>query len=318
MTSINGRPDIILTGAAGYIGQQLAKRFCADSHRVFGIDCLNSDFKHQSFYFYRTDLLNKTDRDKLFVELKSQISVKHDRAVLFHLAGVSNQADCERDPDRCNRINRVLVRELLEKSALFGIDRHVFLSSAQLYATSRSEALNERADLDLDSAYARSKFGAEQELRAISKKMAMYSRVIRISNTYGESFKAGTVFEKIYRQIEGRIPVEVKDDKPVRDFVHIDDVIEGLIRVSRCPWRVAYEVINLGTGRGTSIRQLICLMQTTFSHSSIESTDSRDLCPGKVNSIILDVSKLLQMTGWMPEIDLATGLAKMRRNLMNV
>lgn len=319
MTSIDARPDIILTGAAGYIGERLAKRFCEEHHRVFGIDILRPNFTHQNFFFYAVDLLNTTDRDMLVRELQSVISARGGKgqAALFHLAGISNQAVCQKNPDRCLEINQMLVQGLLTSSLVSHVHRHVFLSSAQLYLRTGSEPLSEEAELSLDSAYAESKYLAEQHLKAFADKKESKARTIRISNTYSNSFKSGTVFEKIYSQIQSGSAVVVDDLQPVRDFIHIDDVIEGLVRLMSCPWTKSYEVINLGTGVGTSVGQLISLMQATFAGSASMVDTSKKSPFGRVNSIILDITKLLQMTGWTPQIDLATGLARVRDGLMD-
>lgn len=319
MTSIDARPDIILTGVAGYIGERLAKRFCAEHHRVFGVDILRPNFTHQNFFFYAVDLLNTKDREMLVKELQSIVSARgsEGQAILFHLAGISNQAVCQRNPDRCLEINKMLVRGLLTSSLASYIHRHVLLSSAQLYLRTESEPLSEEAQLTLDSAYAESKYLAEQELKAFAGKQESKVRAIRISNTYGNSFKSGTVFEKIYSQIKSGSVVVVDDLQPVRDFIHIDDVIEGLVKLMRCPWTESFQVINLGTGVGTSVGQLISLMQDTFASSASMLDASKKRPCGSVNSIILDVAKLLQMTGWTPQIDLATGLARVRDVLMD-
>jgi nucleoside-diphosphate-sugar epimerase len=311
------RPDIVLTGSAGYIGERLATRLCADGHRVIGVDLLDPKFGHQNFRPYTVDLLDRAVREECFQEIQSIIRAGGGRAIIFHLAGVSSQADCERDPDHCNELNRDLVQKLLENSAKAGIDQHVLLSSAQLYDNAQSGPLDEKASLKLESVYAQSKYEAENELRLASKRTEIKARAIRISNTYGSSLKAGTVLEKIYQQILKGHPLEVDNESPIRDFIFIDDVIEGLIRLVRCPWTQPFEVINLGTGTGTSIRQLIALMERVFSSSAPRCLEPQAEREKKTDSIILDVSKLFKMTNWRPATDLATGLGHVRKGLMD-
>ncbi len=318
MTFSEPTRNVLVTGAAGYIGARLVTRLCHEGCKVYGIDAIESGVSHENFHFTQADLLNHEVHQKVFEDLMKDAGFKDKGDVLFHLAGISDAGICEKNPKRCHEVNRLLAKEVFNSASRAGIKQHIFPSSAQAYGASNSPALSEAMLLKPITVYGQTKALAEEELRQCFKENSITADVVRLSNIYGGSFKEGTVMKNIHDQIQAKKnPIEVLDRRPVRDFIFIDDVIEGLVRIMLSQLDGKFDVINLGTGKGTSIDGLIteltsvCGKTTNERAPGIEALDSPD------DRIVLDIRRLVARTHWRPGIDLRTGLQKMMRGSEN-
>ena len=118
-----------------------------------------------------------------------------------------------------------------------------------------------------------------------------------------------TIIGTLIEQINNDGPIVLNETKSVRDFLWIDDAIESILLA------IKYKpdaTLNVGTGKGTSIKELIKLVLQLIN------TNKRDIIEKnkdyKKNSILIDISQTKRIIKWKPEISLKKGLSKILKN----
>lgn len=221
--------------------------------------------------------------------------------VVFHLAARSAPLKGEADSAATVRTNVVGTIELA--TAMPAGSRIVFASTAQVYAPANSPRAEDAALAPI-SAYGSSKLAAEFALQGLAVN-GPSAVVLRLFNTYGpgqsEDFVAGRLFAALRR---GETPT-LGASHPVRDFVFVDDVVEAMVLAARAPVARA-EVINIGTGVGTSIGTLAKLTGREVRFAGGERA-------ADTNHLVADASKAERLLGWRPRVTLADGVARCLR-----
>jgi nucleoside-diphosphate-sugar epimerase len=189
---------------------------------------------------------------------------------------------------------------------LAGLSRVVFPSTALVYAMPGRLPLDEQAPLGPRSIYAASKIAAEALLAGYAADYGFSVDVARLGNVYGPGGPADSVASTLLRQVLGDGHVHLRTLAPVRDFIHCDDVAEGLVRLSEAGAEPGLRVFNLSSGVPTSIAALADLAARAVGNAlpAIETE------PGtrQDDQIALDVGRLFSRTGWTPAIPLLDGL----------
>ncbi len=188
------------------------------------------------------------------------------------------------------------VRQRLS-ALLDGRYKHVvYASSSLVYATAD---MPRRAGDPVDSSEAY----AEGKLACEALTLDTGGTVLRFSNVYGPEQTGETVINAILSQMRERGPVVLRDLAPVRDFLSVHDAAAALEMAvtQRSP-----EILNVGTGVGTSIGGLVRTLL------ELNGTPEREMIathPGKPTTFVLDIAETTRKTGWAPAIGLRQGLA---------
>ena len=140
--------------------------------------------------------------------------------------------------------------------------------------------------------------------------------VVRASNLYGIGMSDANVVNKIFSQIPGKGPLKIINDKPIRDFLYIQDAVSGII--SLLIYYLNHSgggIYNLGTGIGTSIRSLasLSLKMAGESHRIIESESVSN-----ANScLVVNCNETTKICGWKPNVKLSEGISNIieQRNI---
>jgi nucleoside-diphosphate-sugar epimerase len=208
-------------------------------------------------------------------------------AVCVHLAGSSNPAQVLDE-----NLARTQSQELTKQYR-----RVVFVSTAHVYGDQQGAPCRENTPLSPGSTYAQLKISLERIFSSPPHAIA------RLSNVYGPGQSDLNVLSDIVRQLPGDGTVRLKGSaQAIRDYLFIDDAIAGLARLA-----VSQEtgIFNFGTGRGTSVTELISILasQLKIKMPHIESPVSN----GR-SSLILDSDRALTRLGWSARIFLEEGL----------
>lgn len=271
----------LVTGGAGYIGSHVCVVLVEAGHEVTVVDNFSTGAQHnidairdvtgQSVTCIRADI---RDRDRI----REALGMSRYDAVL-HLAALKSVSDSLRHPERYEDVNVRGTAVLIDETVRAGIARFVFVSSAAVYGQRTVARLSE-ADVPVPSTpYAHSKWAAEQLLHETARTRSGFrSCILRCFNLVGshcsgrlanhgllptdllsnillarQSGKAVDVFGLDY---------DTPDRSAIRDFTHVMDVAEGCVAAAS-PSLASDEsiaeptTINLGTGRGTSVLNLI-------------------------------------------------------------
>jgi UDP-glucose 4-epimerase len=162
--------------------------------------------------------------------------------------------------------------------------------------------------------YGLGKLLIEDLLRYYADRHGLEFQVWRIANPYGDCTKlhlAQGVIDAFLHRIRSGQPITIwGDGTAVRDFVFGDDVAAAIgLLLERGPWG---EVVNVGSGRGTSIAEVVEVLQATARRPF--AIERRDGYTGPT-AAVLDPSKLRRLTGWEPAYDVASGIREAWRRL---
>lgn len=194
-------------------------------------------------------------------------AARPDRVV--HLAGVKGGYQSV-PSDHTARINVGSARTLVAAGEELGVRRIVFASSAAVYGDHLTGPVDEMAYLSPTSDYARDKIAAEVEL---SQATTVETVCLRIFNVYGP----GLVDSLVSRLVDSTIdhPVELRGlDEFVRDYVHVDDVVDALLSAVTADGLGEHSTFNIASGTSTSNRQLITALGPEKVHYFVSSPRS--------------------------------------------
>jgi UDP-glucose 4-epimerase len=255
----------LVTGGAGYIGSHVVRAFKADGIDVAVIDDLSSgkaEFLLDGVPFTHANLL---DGDATRRALEGVSGVVHLGG--FKYAGVSVER-----PLHTYTQNVTAMVSLLEAMAEQGVGNIVFSSSAGVYGTPKDEVVTEQTAPDPQSPYGESKLIGEWLLKDQAKAQALNHTALRYFNVVGSGDPAVydaspyNLFPIVCNLLtQGKVPQIYGTDHPtpdgtsVKDYVHVADLARAHVAAARIldQGKTLEPVYNLGSGTGTSVRQIM-------------------------------------------------------------
>jgi len=188
----------------------------------------------------------------------------------------------------------------------------VFVSSGgTVYGTARKRLISEDHPTDPTCSYGIQKLAIEKYLQLFRLTRNLDSIVLRVSNLYGESQDCsrplGAIAHFTNRAVRG-IPIEIwGDGTTTRDYVHVDDVANALLKC--ISYDGAERLFNIGSGRGVTLTELIEMLQHRFPEPvKVEYLPPRGF---DVPENVLDISRAMHELSWGSEVPLEHGLERM-------
>ncbi|MCL4818335.1 MAG: NAD-dependent epimerase/dehydratase family protein [Vicinamibacteria bacterium] len=270
---------VVLTGAGGRLGRRALARLQAEGHAV-------------------RPLRLRADSDE--TELGSTLAGAD---AVLHLGG---RASAGADPVACEEANVLPTRRLLSASTAAAVPRVLLASTGLLYGLEGTTPRREDEPTAPASAYAQSKLDAEEWVAAWAGP-GLCGEALRFSNLYGPESGPDTVVGLALAQARSGGPIALRDPRPVRDFLWIEDAAEALLRLLAAPPGPGFHVVNVGSGRGVAVGELAAELAQVAGVAVAPPAEAPAGAPG---SLVLDVARLRQRTGWAPATPLAEGLRR--------
>ncbi len=302
----------LITGGAGFIGSNLARRLLDLGATVTLVDSLIPE--------YGGNLFNLHDiRDKAVVnisDVRDEHSMKYlvqKQDVLFNLAGQTSHMDSMCDPQTDLEINCRAQLSILEACRHFnpGI-KVVFASTRQIYGKPDYLPVDERHPLRPVDVNGINKLAAECYHILYNNVYGIRACALRLTNTYGPRMRikdARQTFVGIWirRLLEGQ-PFEVWGGEQLRDFNYVDDCVDALLLAAERE-EVNGQVFNLGAPHPISLQALADLLVSlngggTYTIHTFPS-DREKIDIGDYYS---DFTRFSAAVGWAPKIKLKDGL----------
>ncbi len=270
---------IVVTGAGGFIGSRVVTLLQEQGRDVVGVGRSPSSLPD----YVRVDEYKKVPGGDVLVHLAEPNTA----------AGASDgfeQACC-------------LARDLC--GASYG--RYVYGSSVAVYSDRLQGLRSTGEEIIPRGPYAEMKFTCEQILLDQGRATA----VARIANVYGPGMSSANVMSCILDQLKaGSGVIRLMDLSPVRDFIWVDDVARGICSMALGSGTGLY---NLGTGIGTSIRELCEIIVRKSGCREYEITGGRQRVP--LSRLVVDIRETRRDFLWQPEVDLETGISVLLKAL---
>jgi UDP-glucuronate 4-epimerase len=322
---------ILITGAAGFIGFHAALRLLRAGVPVVGVDCFTSYYdlalkearaaelaRHEGFALERVDLADAAACADLFARVRP--------ARVIHLAAQPGVRRALTEPQPYVTANVVAFLNVLEGCRHGGVEHLVYASSSSVYGANGTLPFSERHSVDHPvSLYAATKKSNELMAHAYSHLFGLPATGLRFFTVYGPWGRPDmAVYTFTHAIAQGR-PIEVANGGRVwRDFTYVDDVVEGILRVSGRPaapdpaWdarrpdpatsAAPHRVYNIGNDRPEELSRLIGIIEEALGRKA--ERIERPLPPGDVLETRADVTDLRRDVGFAPDTPLETGVAR--------
>jgi UDP-glucose 4-epimerase len=316
------RNTILVTGGAGYIGSHTAVELMNAGHHVVIVDNLcNSSMAvldriralgGERLSFTQADVRDSAALDRLFAE--------HRIDGVIHFAGLKAVGESVAQPLRYFDNNVGSTLALLQAMSLANVRRIVFSSSATVYGDPEQVPITEDSRLQVTNPYGRTKLMCEDILRDLQVSDPRWQVAIlryfnpvgaHISGTIGEHpngipnnlmpfITQVAVGQRVFLSIFGQ-DYPTPDGTGVRDYIHVVDLAQGhLAALNYLQNQQASITVNLGTGRGVSVKELA----DTFARVTGVPVPYRfvDRRPGDVAACYADTRLAQQALGWQAKL----------------
>ena len=333
--------NIIVTGAAGFIGFHLSKRLLEQGHKVIGIDNINDYYdvrlkeyrlsvlvKYNNFVFVKGDLADKALINNLFTEYKPNIVVN-----LAAQAGVRYSIV---NPDAYMNSNIIGFYNILEACRHSydggdkGVEHLVYASSSSVYGANKKVPYSTEDKVDNPvSLYAATKKSNELLAHAYSKLYNIPSTGLRFFTVYGPAGRPDMAYFGFTNKLRAGEKIQIFNyGNCKRDFTYVDDIVEGVIRVMQKPPARAvgddglplppYAVYNIGNNSPENLLDFVDILQQELIRAGVLSTNydfeaHKELVPmqpGDVPVTYADTSALEHDFDFKPRTTLREGLCK--------
>lgn len=294
----------VVTGGAGFIGSHLADELIARGYGVRVVDNLvagKREYIPADASFFETDI---RDREALAPVLAGSRCV-------FHLAALPRVEYAIQHPIETHDVNVTGTLTVLDAAREAGVGRVVLASSAAIYGDSEEVPFDEEVRPVPVSPYGVHKYIGEHYLALFSRLYGLGTVSLRFFNVYGPRFDpegpyALVVGKFLKLRKEGKPLTIVGDGTHTRDYVHVRDIVRALIAAAESENVGKGEVINIGTGRGTSVNELARQFggEKVYVAARIEPRVSH-----------ADIRKAKRLLGWEPTISFEDGIAELKAEL---
>jgi UDP-glucose 4-epimerase len=287
--------NIVVTGAAGFIGQHLVRRLLSrTSDMIVGVDNLHRGRWDGLLELVHQKPLRLIEGDVRDPGLLSNAT--RGAHIVFHLAAQSNVLGAVADIGYSFETNVVGTFNVLRAARVAGVRCVVFASSREVYGEPHALPVEENFPLAAKNAYGASKIAAEAYCRVFDS-AEMRVVILRLANVYGPGDRDRVIPIFVERVKQG-LPLVLYGGEQVIDFVPVDFVVEAIVRAADV--RPA-EPVNVGSGRGTALKDLArLLLKLDGSSVGWEIAPAR---PVEVTRFVANVERMRRRLGLEPPED---------------
>ena len=288
---------IVVTGGAGFIGSHLVRRLAECGAKTVAIDMREPAAKIPGVDYVVADLRTPHEAREAL----------DGASLVFHLAGTLDAPGSLREPEVDFESNVVTTLNVLRAARSASVQRFVFSSSALVYGLPSSCPVREDATPHPVFPYAESKHACERLIAAFGKAHHISYVIARTFVTYGpgEPTTARAEVSQYIRALQSGAALHIlgNPDAKTRDFVHVFDVIDALVLMAA---RTVTGIVNIGTGRETSLRELVGMVAAALERPVPDLAWARS--PEDECRLVADITRLRAL-GYQPSIALEDGIA---------
>jgi UDP-glucuronate 4-epimerase len=324
--------NILLTGAAGFIGYHAVLKLAAKGYSVTGIDNLNDYYDPRlkiarlkysgiesrlisdsepvtskllpGYTFVKLDLKNRLKTAKLFSEQRFDI--------VIHLAAQPGARHSFVDPYVYIDSNIEAFINILEGCRRQKVNHLVYASSSSVYGNNPKQPSEEIDFVDNPiSLYAATKKANELMAHTYSSAFGLPATGLRFFTVYGPWGRPDMAYFKFVLAIDEGKPIEVYNHGNLeRDFTYIDDIIEGLVGITEIipEGKIPYRIFNIGHSEPVNLLRFIGIIEDYLGKKAVKVM--KPMQPGDVLSTYANTEMLEKYTGYKPQTSIEDGLKR--------
>ena len=270
---------ILVTGSTGFIGSSVIKR-------LSGYEVV-TDYK---------------DSERINLQNMEQVMKLDSVDTVIHLAGKIPWK--ELDSNEFSDGNIKCTQNILEYSSKKNIKKIIYVSS-YVYGKPKYCPVDEGHPADPHTAYAESKYLAENVCLDYCKRYDLDLIILRPFNVYGKSMRAGFLISNLIDAVKSGNKLNIINKDSKRDFLHVDDFVDLILKI--IDYNSKLEIFNVGSGLSYSFDDIIRKIEK-ISKTKLELCYNTD--ESFIEDIVADISKLKRELDWEPRITIDDGLRK--------
>ena len=282
------KSTLFITGAESFVGKRLVKHCIEQSISYCGVDLSDSD----------DPIVLK--RDICDSQLDEVIPTG---SVIIHLAAISRDPDCTKNPLLANKVNVEGTLNVLRCAKVKNARQLIFASSEWVYGqVSNDSEQSESSEIQvqrLDSIYAITKALGEQYLRLLRDDLDV--TVLRFGIIYGPRPTNWSAVESLFDSVKYKDEVVVGSLKAGRRFIHVDDICAGILAAVG---QVGYEIFNLSSDYTVTLGQVI----EESKRIHLTSPKVVETSPQNISLRNPSNEKAKRILGWSPRVSIEDGL----------
>lgn len=325
------KDKILITGVAGFIGFHLAQALINQGYQVIGIDNLNDYYdvnlkygrleileKEEDFTFYKIDLKDKDDIDKLFEKYRFDyvINLAAQAGVRYSLINPYAYVDS----------NLIGFVNILEACRHYPVKHLLYASSSSVYGGNKVAPFSTEHQVDHPvSLYAATKKSNELMAHTYSHLYKIPTTGLRFFTVYGPWGRPDMAYFSFTQDILSGKPIKVFNyGKMERDFTYIDDIVEGIARLlplspkANPEWDetkdklsesfAPYKVYNIGNNQPVQLETFISVLEDKLGQKA--EKNYMEMQPGDVVRTYADTADLEKAINFKPKTTIEEGLEK--------
>lgn len=309
--------QILVTGAAGFIGADLSQKLLSRGHSVIGIDNFN-DYYDVSLKRARLNEIRRHPSSEAFSMLEMDIVDRAAMASLFkennfdvvvHLAAQAGVRYSIENPQSYIDSNLVGFGNILEGCRHSTVPHLVYASSSSVYGANKNFPFSESDRVDNPvSLYAATKKANELMAHSYVDLYGFRCTGLRFFTVYGPWGRPDMApFRFASRMLKGEAIPVYNNGNMIRDFTYIDDITEGVVKVAESKQKDAlYKVYNIGRGERVQLMEFIELMG---KHLGVEAKlNMMPMQDGDVPRTMADTSELQKDFDYQPVVSIDQGV----------
>ena len=308
-----GHP-VCVTGGAGFIGGHLVDALLSVGATITVIDDLSSS----SLEHLASLIELEPDRVKFvhgsILEDEALAEAVEDALTVFHLAAMGSVPRSMVEPERAWEVNATGTLRVLEAARRRGVVRVAFAASSSAYGDAETLPKVESMTPMPLSPYAATKLAGEHLMEAWARSYGLSAVSLRFFNIFGPRQSADSAYAAVIaafarRCLAGEPPVVYGDGKQSRDFTFVSNAVFAMLRAGAADRKFTGEVMNIGTGRRTSLNELAVEIATRCGHPELHAVHETAR-PGDVRHSLADCSLAGELIGYEPITPLEEGLSE--------
>lgn len=291
----------LVTGGAGFVGTNLVERLVRDGHRVIVVDDLSGGKAERlpwQVEFHRLDIC----------ETEQLTHVMRGVDIVVHLAALPRVQFSIEYPFAAQRVNVTGTLSVLEAARTVGVRRIVYAASSSAYGDQEQMPLKETLPPMPKSPYGLQKYHGEVMMKLWHDIHKLETVSLRFFNVYGPHLDPNGAYALVIgkflkQRSEGKPMTITGDGQQSRDFTHVRDTVDAIVRATQSD-RVGHgEVMNVGAGRNVSVNELARLIGGPVEYVAPRIEPKHTLA---------DTTYIELALGWRPTIAIEEGIAELK------
>ena len=300
---------ILVTGGAGYIGSVLVNKLIEQGHQVNVIDDLSNGFRENIDRRAKFTEGSILDKDNLNQALEGV-------EVVYHLAAKIRVEEGEAKPELYKKVNIEGTLDLIKACVDKKIAKFIFASTAAVYGDPEEFPVNENSKTNPVNVYGATKLEIDKYLEANAKNMGISTICFRFFNIGGAlKTKEGSWLKIKHEGATHLIPSilhsssnkplliygndwPTKDGTPTRDFVHVVDLADALIKALNSLGKAGNQIINLGTATGSTVLEVVKTAEKSLN--KVISYNFAGRRAGDSFALVTSNQKAKEVLNWQP------------------